>query len=75
MTGIGDKDPEDVWDDADPVDAKLAVLERVVAALAELAIVPAARSDDALRLVAKLERFRSVDRDRLIVIRRALEAY
>jgi hypothetical protein len=48
---IGDHDPEDSWDDGDPVEDRLAILERVAAAEPRQA-----RRVDALRLVAKLER-------------------
>ena len=52
---IGDYDPEDAWDDGDDTDAKLLVLERVIADLRR-------RNDDrhdvrvanALRLLAKV---------------------
>jgi hypothetical protein len=71
---FGDIDPEDGWDDADSMEAKIDVLERVVLALAMLAIVPAERRDDALRLVDKLERTRAAP-PRLSGIRHALEAF
>jgi hypothetical protein len=72
---IGDKDPEDVWDDGDPVEARLAILERVVGELAARADPVdrhEARRLDALRLVDKLIAV-NVPRGRLDHIRYALE--
>jgi len=68
---IGDKDPEDAWDDGDPYDDRLRILERVVVELR-------ARRDsrhhprrlDALRLVDKLSRTRTDPR--LDAVREAL---
>ena len=70
---IGDVDPEDAWDDGDPLDDKLFVLDRVVASLrAHRDERFAFRRGDALRLVAKLERD-EVDHPRLAELRDALE--
>lgn len=70
---FGDAAPEDAWDDGDPPETKLGILERVIAALRALHKVPLERRDDALRLVAKLERAHEGDPERLADIRAALE--
>ena len=49
---IGDKDLFDVWDDADPVEVRLALLVRIVAELRTWS-TPRRRAE-ALRLVHKL---------------------
>jgi hypothetical protein len=74
MTVFGDKDPEDAWDDGDPPDTKLAILERIVADLRARRDDARhdARRDDALRLVIKLRR--QLYGDRLEEVSDALEA-
>lgn len=67
MTSIGDFDPEDQWDDGDPTDVKLDILERVV----QLLRLQEGRRLDALRLVAKLE-LEGEHSPRLAAIREAL---
>jgi hypothetical protein len=52
---FGDKDMLDVWDDGDPVDAKLDVLERLVTALKSDDTFRQARALDGLRLIVKLD--------------------
>jgi hypothetical protein len=67
---FGDFDPEDAWDDGDPDDDKLDILERVVDDLRQRRDGRfESRRRDALRLVAKLARSERAER-----IRRALEA-
>jgi hypothetical protein len=64
MSEFGDADPEDAWDDGDPVDAKVKLLERVVRSLRAEADAERARRRraDALRLLGKLEiKFDDVD--------------
>ena len=53
---FGDADPEDAWDDGDPLPERLAILERVVEAIAAEGDTPRrlTRIADALRLVAKV---------------------
>jgi hypothetical protein len=53
---IGDKDPEDAWDDGDPVHVRLALLVRIVAGIAADGDVSRAerRRLDALRLIRKV---------------------
>jgi hypothetical protein len=71
---LGDIDPEDAWDDGDPIDDKIVILDRVLAQLRQ-------RSDDrhearranALRLLGKLQQVRSDD-PRLAELRERLEA-
>lgn len=55
-TVILDKDPEDAWDDGDPVDVRLALLVRIVAAIAVDGDISRAerRRLDALRLIRKV---------------------
>jgi hypothetical protein len=72
-----DDDPEDAWDDDDPFEEKVTVLERVITALR------LARGDrrhdlrraDALRLIAKLEALEVgfPDSERIVALRAALE--
>jgi len=50
---IGDADPEDEYDAGDPIDVRIAVLERVAEELAELD-APGRRAD-ALRVLFNLE--------------------
>jgi hypothetical protein len=52
MTGFGDKDLFDVWDDGDPVEDRLVLLVRIVAELR--ALLDEARRREALRLAVKL---------------------
>ena len=72
MSDFADYDPEDAFDDADPVPVRLAVLERVVAALRASSDRREARRVDALRLVVKLEA--TAPGARLAAIRADLEA-
>lgn len=70
---FGDDDAEDAWDDDDPVEAKMAILERVVAQLRTVWDDRGeARRVDALRLLSKLEQEHGVDM-RLRAIRDDLE--
>jgi len=54
---IGDKDPEDAWDDVDPLETKLRVLLRVAVALRDSERDDRfdARRVDAIRLLGKLD--------------------
>lgn len=72
-TEFGDFDPEDAWDDDDPLEHKLDVLERVVTAFRVLGQVPPERRRDALRLLVKVERIREDTAARIDAIRRGLE--
>lgn len=67
MSSFGDFDPEDQWDDGDPTDLKLLILERVV----RLLRLQEGRRLDALRLVAKLEQA-GEHSPRLAAVREAL---
>jgi hypothetical protein len=69
VTDFADFDPEDAWDGGDDDDTKLAVLERVVAALRASSDRREPRRRDALRLVATLPASTRLD-----VIRADLEA-
>ena len=53
---IGDKDPEDAWDDGDPINVRLALLVRILAAVAADGDISRAerRRLDALRLIRKV---------------------
>ena len=73
MSDFGDADPEDAWDDGDPIGAKLDILERVVAELQAGRDRHEARRLDALRLVDKTPR-EGLNGLRLDAIREALEA-
>lgn len=57
---FGDFEPEDAYDESDPIELKIAVLERVAESLRAPAAAADARTDtrrgDALRLVVNLER-------------------
>lgn len=70
-----DFDPEDAWDDDDPIEDKMHILERVVTSLRSQGDEGRfeGRRTDALRLVGKLERIRLAD-PRLQRIRHELEA-
>jgi hypothetical protein len=72
-----DYDPEDAWDDGDPLDAKLDVLERIISDLRDSDDGRLeARRTDALRLVRKLEdsRPQRAESRRLKAIREELES-
>lgn len=56
MSAYGDKDPEDAWDDGDPIEVRRALLVRIVGSIVGEPD-PARRGRraiDALRLVAKV---------------------
>jgi hypothetical protein len=71
---FGDTDPEDAWDDGDPFEDKVAILERLVGVLRVRRTDERhdARRADALRLVDKLGR-EGRDARRIAELRVALE--
>jgi hypothetical protein len=73
---FGDYDPEDAYDATDPVDVRLAVLERIVVALYESTDRRESRRSDAFRLIANLydEPLSRRERLRLAAIRDDLDA-
>lgn len=55
MTTFGDKDPEDAWDDGDPDDVLMALMERIVDSIEyDVGGRRRSRARDARRLVANL---------------------
>ena len=74
MNGYADKDVEDVYDAGDPVPVRLAVLERIVAAIPADPTRRDIRRLDAIRVAGALAREHDVDRIRLAVILDELEA-
>jgi hypothetical protein len=70
---FGDKDPLDVWDESDPLERKIEILERVVDYLRGLDRVPNGERDEALRLVLGLRRARAGILARIEQIQTALE--
>jgi hypothetical protein len=60
-----DKDLLDVWDDDDPIEVRMNVLRRAIAAALLLRHVPPEYRDELLRLVIKLEQARDMLGDHL----------
>ena len=74
MSEFHDKDPEDSWDDGDPVAVKLAILEQVIAHVrSNWDTRFEARRADALRLVDKLKQQQQQEGSRLETIKVKLE--
>jgi hypothetical protein len=75
MTVFGDKDPEDAYDAGDPLDLRLAVIERTVTALRD---APAdsrrrTRRDDLIRVLLALDHELFDVQNRLMQLRFQLE--
>jgi hypothetical protein len=72
---IGDMDPEDEYDEADPFAARLDILERILDALQEKRDERfKARLTEALRIIGQMVREHQDDTVRLERIKAALEA-
>jgi hypothetical protein len=57
MADFGDFDPEDEWDDSDPLEVKLRILAKIVESIRDTEQSlerKQARKENALRLLAKL---------------------
>lgn len=71
MSDFGDKDVFDVWDEGDPIELKIHILERLVT---ELQAVPNDnRRHEALRLFVKLQRNEASLHSRLEALQGALD--